>query len=430
METDLYILNIDTRYKTDPNSNAANYSYSLVNPLKNISSIKLSSLEFPNVNYIFSNNKNSNSFKILFRGTTIPIVIPEGIYSPCSIVDAINLIFTNLTKQAYSSTATTHFKMYYNSSTLKTYIVNDVPFGLDFDNTYPNGIPNNNKSLGQLLGFRQTSYTDLNVQNIPVLSTIGNTAGYGFTSESVLDTQGDTYILVKINNYGNIMHDSVDSMLVNGVNTLVKKTDNYFAKILLYGPKGTIIFDTAANFISKTVNLRQPENISKLQITLHEPNGDVIQLLNFDYSLTLEFTYILSSNLKKNSDGGLLNTSKITTPPAPQTNVIAPSRTPATRVEPFTGLDSIYEDKPVFKNNKYINTLTYDNHDNHDNHNNHDTHDNHNNHDNHDTHDKIYKSITLNDAQLNYVMNNPNIMKKTTKKSKGKKNKKKYIINY
>ena len=417
METDLYILNIDTRYKTDTNSNAANYSYSLVNPLKNISSIKLSSLEFPNVNYIFSNNKNSNSFKILFRGTIIPIVIPEGIYSPCSIVDAINLIFTSLTKQAYSSTATTHFKMYYNSSTLKTYIVNDVPFGLDFDNTYPNGIPNNNKSLGQLLGFRQTSYTDLNVQNIPVLSSIGNTAGYGFTSESVLDTQGDTYILVKINNYGNIMHDSVDSILVNNVNTLVKKTDNYFAKILLYGPKGTIIFDTAANFISKTVNLRQPENISKLQITLHEPNGDVIQLLNFDYSLTLEFTYILSSNLKKNLDGGLLNPSKITTPPSPQTNVITktPAQTqPSQQPEQFTSLDSIYEDKPVFKNNKYINTLTYD-----DNHN--------NNNNNHDNHDKIYKSITLNDAQLSYVMNNPNIMKK---KSKGKKNKKKYIINY
>ena len=87
METDLYIMNIDTRYKTDPTSNAADYTHSLITPLKNINSIKLTSLEFPNVNYIFSNSKNSNLFTIIFNGTRIPNRIPEGIYSPCSIVN-------------------------------------------------------------------------------------------------------------------------------------------------------------------------------------------------------------------------------------------------------------------------------------------------------------------------------------------------------
>ena len=351
METDLYIVNIDTRYKTDPNSNAANYTYSLVTPLKNISSIKLSSLEFPNVNYIFSNSKNSNTFTIIYDGQNIPITIPEGIYSPCSIVDAINLKFTNMTTASYSSGTTTHFKMYYNSSTFKTIIMNDKPFGINFDNTYPDGTVNNNKSLGTLLGFRQNLYST--PTNIPVISTLANNAGIGYISESVLDTQGDTYILVKINNYGNIIHDSVDAAIVNGVSTLVKKTDNYFAKILLYGQKGTIIFDTSANFITKTVNLRQPENISKLQITLYEPNGDIIQLLNFDYSLTLEFTYILSSALKTKSNAGLLDYKKLD---VAQPNIQAPGVPQTPIIEKFKGLsvEDMFEKKPTFRPNRYL----------------------------------------------------------------------------
>jgi hypothetical protein len=39
---------------------------------------------------------------------------------------------------------------------------------------------------------------------------------------------------------------------------------------------------------------------------LHEPNGDIINLQGFDYSLTLEFTYIVSSILKNNLEAGLL----------------------------------------------------------------------------------------------------------------------------
>lgn len=407
METDLYIMNIDTRYKLEQETNAADYTYTLATPLKNINSIKLSSLEFPNVNYIFSNSKNSNTFTIIYKGANIPITIPEGIYSPCSIVDAINVIFTSMSSTAYSSGTSTNFKMYYNSSTFKAIIINDTPFGLNFDNTYPNGNPNNNKSLGELLGFRQTLYTE--PSNIPVISLIGNTAGYGYMSESVLDTQGDTYILVKINNYGNIIHESLDYITNDNVSTLVKKVDNYFAKILLYGAKGTIIFDTCANFITKTVNLRQPENIAKLHITLHEPNGDVIQLLNFDYSLTLEFTYIVSSVLKNKTEGGLLQHTSLDAPKPDIEAVPIPKQK-----ERFSDIMSMFENGPTFKENRYIQEKEKK----------------YNEKSLNKIKNKIHKPVILNNALFEYNMENPNIQNKEKKKKKKKKTKQKFLITY
>jgi hypothetical protein len=123
----------------------------------------------------------------------------------------------------------------------------------------------------------------------------------------------------------------------------------------------SIIFDTGANFISKTVNLRQPENISKLQIQLYEPNGELIDMLNFDYSLTLEFTYILNSAVKTKMEAGLMQPM-----PAPSQN--PPEKTTFTNIEPFDIMDNLMpppKDKlaiikkvmttePVFKSNLHL----------------------------------------------------------------------------
>jgi len=225
-----------------------------------------------------------------------------------------------------------------------------------FDATY-------NRGLGYLLGFRKTLYkvqdcrlqpgtdhqTNGNgsiIQNTiyplqpPIQAPNGGTAvtigippGMGWISESPLDTQGEAYILMKLNDYGNIIHENnpvvFDQQLgflkdskgnnikdINGSLIPLKRRvysrqqDKYFAKIILVSGKGNIIFDNGSNFITRIYNFRQPTDIKKLHITLHEPNGDLINLQGFDYSLTLEFNYIVSSILKNNLEGGLVRMPK------------------------------------------------------------------------------------------------------------------------
>jgi hypothetical protein len=225
---------------------------------------------------------------------------------------------------------------------------------------------NYNRSLGYLLGFRKTIYriedcrlqagTDhqtsainngngsivqntiyplqphIQAPNGTNTTTVGIPPGMGWISESPLDTQGDTYILMKLNDYGNIIHENNPAIfdqplgfLKNSKGDNVKDTngnliplkrriysrqqDKYFAKIILVSGKGNIIFDNGSNFISRLYNFKQPTDINKLHISLHEANGDLINLQGFDYSLTLEINYIRSSVLKKELEGGLVKIS-------------------------------------------------------------------------------------------------------------------------
>lgn len=228
-----------------------------------------------------------------------------------------------------------------------------------FDGTF-------NKSLGYLLGFRKTVYRveDCKVQagsdhqsatvpiilntiypnepSVPIPNTVnkispqkvyGIPPGSGWVSEAPLDTQGDGYLLLKINDYGNIIHennptiydqplgyvkDSKGQFVLDINNNLIpikrrvysRQQDKYFAKIILVSGKGNLIFDNGSNFVTKNFNFRQPTDINKLHITLHEANGDILNLQGFDYSLTLEFTYIVSSLLKNSLEAGLMTLPK------------------------------------------------------------------------------------------------------------------------
>ena len=140
---------------------------------------------------------------------------------------------------------------------------------------------------------------------------------------------------------------------------------------------------------------------------MYEPNGDIIQLLNFDYSLTLEFTYILSSALKTKSNAGLLDYKKLD---VAQPNIQAPGVPQKPIVEKFKGLsvEDMFEKKPTFRPNRYLQEK-----------------------------ERKYKQReekeklvnTYNRTTLDYTMENPSIVKDKKKKKKKKKTENKNIFN-
>jgi hypothetical protein len=274
----------------------------------------------------------------------------EGAYGLAGVPDSASNFYSNAN---LSTTLTTNTQAPSNFLPLPVAVKRNMHPN-PFDSTY-------NRGLGYLLGFRKTVYnvsdcklqagsdhqnggyggggTGAIIQNTiypnqphiqAVNGTVGIPPGMGWIAESPLDTQGESYILMKINEYGNIIHENNptlhDKLLgyvkdpktgqpildINGHCIPIKRRvfsrqqDKYFAKILLVSGKGNLIFDNGSNFLTKSHNFRQPSDIKKLHITLHEANGDLINLQGFDYSLTLEFTYILSSILKNNLEAGLM----------------------------------------------------------------------------------------------------------------------------
>ena len=181
METDLYVLSIDTLFKNPSNipinplniknappatndsqgynsgvlnivnpnninddknefpkayypANAGNYIHFLSEPIKNVTSVRLSSVEFPNVSFIFSQAKGSNYFTLVIpkdklsvndpvenpydsseedniqfntdntnaEPYRITIVIPDGIYSYVTLIDQIQSTFDNINNGQYA----------------------------------------------------------------------------------------------------------------------------------------------------------------------------------------------------------------------------------------------------------------------------------------------------------------------------------------
>lgn len=121
--------------------------------------------------------------------------------------------------------------------------------------------------LGYYLGFRNKFYSGSNV----------------YYSEAEPETNIMKYLLVKVNNYGKTPTNHGD--------------DEYLAKIIVPDQeKGT--FDNESNLLSKRFMFSKPEDIEELKISLHDPYGNVINLNNQDFSMTVELGVIKNSDLK------------------------------------------------------------------------------------------------------------------------------------
>jgi hypothetical protein len=265
------IYNIDSRFR-DLNTykNPGFFTYKLEEPLKNISYIRLSSIELPTVFYTFLQDYNNISFQII-TNDDIPhtIIIEEGSYDSGSIISQIQ---TNL--DIINENYGTSLTIAWNSVNYKVTFTNTTEFTLIFDND------SNHRSLGDRLGFRLDNTNYLAADQSTIYSTNLNMELYYWTGETFLDITKDDYLYLRINDYGVIYND-------------VRK-NTLLAKVILYDQQ--FIIDTGANFLTKAFNFKQPINISKLEIELVNALGQTINMNLINYSLTLEFGRIFDSN--------------------------------------------------------------------------------------------------------------------------------------
>ena len=81
------IINVNSIFRDKdkfPSSN--NFRMVLDETLKNIVYLRLSSLEMVDVNYVFSNDKNNNTFNLIIGTDTHTINIGEGNYTSSTLV--------------------------------------------------------------------------------------------------------------------------------------------------------------------------------------------------------------------------------------------------------------------------------------------------------------------------------------------------------
>jgi hypothetical protein len=263
------LINVDSRFRNiNLYPNSGKFTLKLNQTIKDILYIRLSSIEIPNLYYTFSKAKNNISFTVsVCNCKTYNITINEGFYDSLQLLNSIKTqLPANMT-------------IVVNLANGIVTISHTTAFTINFSNN------SSSKTLGRYLGFTKNNYTS-------VLNNV--TTRHEIVSETLLDTIGDNYIFLRINDYGKMYNFN------KSTNDYNETLDNYLGKILITVNKAKKNFDNN-NFITKKHIFRQPTNISKLDIELLDPVGTTINTNLVDYSFTLELGVIYDRELYKKS---------------------------------------------------------------------------------------------------------------------------------
>jgi hypothetical protein len=256
-------------YSTSP----SDYQYLLPTEIKNVASMRLSSIELPNVWYLYANLNKSNTFRIDITDsdsvtTSHVININDGNYDIDTLPKYLNnnFFYNSITSDLYLQ----QLQFVIEESSLKSsfVILNSNQYNLKFTFIFSDESDKNiMNTFGWMIGFRLGSY--INVDG-------------DLTSEGLFDGVGDQYIFISINDY---QYNNNSLNMVCFDNSMME--EDIIGKIPIVNGKLSIVF-TESNTLVKTRRYNGPVNIRNLHIKLLNKFGDIINLNHMDFSFTLE----------------------------------------------------------------------------------------------------------------------------------------------
>lgn len=275
-----HVINVDSRFRTDPEDPSTDFTFRLLKPMRNIISLRISSIEFPNTYYTFSKTRQNTSFLLYyFRGPLDvtrqqkKIDIPDGNYSPEEIVDTINeILIDNPVSISYNS--------------IKGRILFDSPYYFEIDilgtnlafskRKYDNG-------LGYNLGLRQKSSSEL----LQAVKEISNIQIYKLEGTAIVDTIDNNYIFLSLEpDWKVVMNQTRD-----------RELHHSFAKVIINVPKGSVLYDNGANTITKEYWFQQPTDVTIIPVRISDPYDQTIDLSGMDFSFSLEMKEVRNAAL-------------------------------------------------------------------------------------------------------------------------------------
>jgi hypothetical protein len=256
-----YVLHFDTKFRKNYYiSDNAKYTINLPIHMKNVISLSLKSLEYPNSTYLFDESRKSNTFTITNTalGVVSEIKIPEGNYDLTTFVTELNKIFANDFAGKYKI----EISQYTGKTTISS--TDFSPFTLDF------GIEGKEiiNCMGWYIGFRLQNYE----------------GGNKYVSEAPSNFGSRTYIYFIVDDFQN---NTYNKNIPVYENSLISN-QNILAKIPVTVGSFNVQFDDQYSKTRKRYYLG-PTNIKRLEIQIVDELNELVQLNHTDYSFSLEF---------------------------------------------------------------------------------------------------------------------------------------------
>ncbi len=292
---DRKILSVDTNDRDiDKWPNPCDFEVSCPQSYNNIESIRLLNIQTPNKFYNISEYLQNNKFIIDISGLGPEIItLDDGYYNIDNLVNSLNnattitVKYNDVNNKIYFG-HNHSFTMYFNDS--------DLSYNNCYNSNYNNIYKQHSKwGLGAILGFNKeivTSSTQSTKQKFQHESSNWSSGHYIIESFKAvdLDEYQNIYIEVdKLNKSDEIKPYVVDK--INNTNSGIM--NSFFAKVPIIKNEQNQSINTK-DFCIEGVSYFQPplENINKLKIKIRYHNGLLVDLQNYNISMTFEINQI------------------------------------------------------------------------------------------------------------------------------------------
>jgi len=270
-----HILNVDSRFR-EPGGSSADFQFRLLSPVKNVLRIRITSVELPNNYYIFSSKRRNVVIRIFYGvdlASSAVIKIPSGNYGATDMVDALNeaLVAKGLPwlTVAFDTVPAAFIFTAKQAFALDTALLTSPPSALTWPRPCDYG-------LGYNLGFSYGIFDS----GAPDAS--GNRT---ITSDQLPYFAGDKYVFLRVNDYA-CVRQTIDGSDFTAL-----------AKIIIKVNKNYMSFDDYAGEHAKEVVFPTPQDLSRLQVQLLDPYGEILPLGSSQMSFSIEVLEIMNLSL-------------------------------------------------------------------------------------------------------------------------------------
>jgi len=284
----------NTLYREDYcNTLSTDISICLPYHFKNVFSIKLSSLQLPNVIYCISKYNRNNTIYIEEDNTgfTGVVIMPDGNYTPDNFCSTLQALISKVLNSG------TRFTVSIDPATFKLTISNSInTFNMNFLKDY-NYLLDPTSQYELITEYKTINCIDIDVTE--VYKRLGWLMGFRcpeykgqlyYTSEGIYNGISSNYIYFTMNDFNksqsqNIIGMFSKSIIIDNILAMVPLNQSINSPNINYN----ICFYNNTDFIDKTREYFGPVNIQKLKIQLLNQYGELVFLNNMDYSFSLEF---------------------------------------------------------------------------------------------------------------------------------------------
>jgi hypothetical protein len=264
-------MSIDTRFADQVYGTTADFMIRMPATMRNVGRVALTSTEIPQVAYVFSSAAGNINFTVvdICGGVTTPLDISEGNYTAAELAEAVTAAMENDVSGALVYDAIGNRFSFVNTGG-GAYSV-----ALQSDDAVVADRPKD-WGLGYNLGFRGHLVT---VYSSPIQAT---------ASPSLLPP---AYLLLQLqcpDMMENTLHRLADGSFVQALAKVVLRSgicgSGYYQ----------VQYDDARNGVRKENVFVRPTAMTQLRIRLLDAYGVVIAMGDTDWSMTLEFTEVVS----------------------------------------------------------------------------------------------------------------------------------------